>query len=163
MKRNAVFALLLIAALILPAVCFPAAAETAEPGGTANYTEAELKGKLGDVVMGLQQAGIGCTDYDVDAASGLIRIAVPHSRFTAAKNALSRLELIKNEPELPILLFSDSLPESGVEGGERIAPATGKIKPNFMLALVFGAVCMILFYPVHRARQRQVQMMQMRR
>ncbi|MBR4635830.1 MAG: hypothetical protein IKO51_05630 [Clostridia bacterium] len=165
MKRKLTVLTLVIAALVMLAAFFPAAAETAAPAnaGPAKYTEAELNEKLTDIVMGLQQAGVGCTAYDVDAETGSIRIAVPHSRYTPAKNALSRLDLIKNDPELPVFLFSDGLPASGVEGGERIAAASGRIKPNLMLAVAFGVICLILFYPVHRARQRQIQMMRMRK
>ena len=160
MKLKLTVLTLIAAMLVVLAAFFPAAAETAAPA-PANYSESELNEKLEQIVLKLYESGIGCTAYDVNAGS--IRIAVPHSRLTAAKNALSRLDLIKNEPELPVLLFSDSLPDSGVEGGERIVPASGRIKPSMMLAVVFGVVCLILFYPVHRARQRQIQMMQMRR
>lgn len=124
--------------------------------GTARFSENELRAAMDSIVSELLRSGVSYTSCDVDAQSNSIRIALPADRLSTAAQIIPQLDCFEKEPDLPVLLFTESLPASGSEGGSAVVPMPGAKKGGFpILAVLFGAAGVAIFFLRRRAQRKR--------
>ena len=145
-------AALILAIFILSA--FPCAI-LAEGGPSSPELNAE--GKLNAILAELIKAGVNYNQYSVDPDTGRILIVVRQEDFNVAETVISSLDIIKEEPIVPVLL-SVSDAEHAVE----ITPASERSSKSAfpILAVIFGAAGVAVFFMKRRAKRDRLIKMQ---
>lgn len=142
----------LIAAILL-LFALPAAVLA---GGDAPASPADPAAeRLGVILSELIKAGVHYSSYSVRPDEGSILIIVEQEDFTLAETVISSLECMNEEPRIPVFL-GVSNGENAVEVTPSPASAKGKKGAFPILALVFGAAGVAVFFMKRRSTRRSL-------
>ena len=131
--------------------------------GTARFSFNELTQALDEVISEFLKAGINYTSCDVHVQTNSVRIAVQSADYERAAKLLPSLDCVKARPELLISLSADTLTDplapvpTAVPGENEAEAPKGSNFP--ILAVLFGAAAIAIFFLRQRAKKRRIMQM----